>query len=75
MTRFIPLFSPEELEQLDDKQREILEGAILHEIRTSPEILEILRGRVRPVYERWTSRGRPASARASRPRRPRGSTT
>lgn len=62
------LFSAEELEALDEKQLEILEHAIIREIRTSPEILGLLRTKFRPVYDRWASTGRPQRARTPRSR-------
>jgi hypothetical protein len=36
------LFSGEQLEALDDKERQILRDAILKQIQTSPEIRDIL---------------------------------
>jgi hypothetical protein len=37
------LFSAQELEALDEKECEILRGAILEQIQTSPEINSLLR--------------------------------
>ena len=57
------LFSTEELETLDQKQLDILNDLLLHEVRTSPEIRNLLHAKLRPVYTRWTSPRRPPRSR------------
>jgi hypothetical protein len=70
MECLIDLFSIEELANLDEKQIEILHQAILRELRTSPQIRQILREKFRPEYDQLT-RGRTQRGRASRtPRTP-----
>jgi hypothetical protein len=70
--RLAHLFSTEELEKLDQKQLDILNDLLLHEVRTSPEIRDLLHSKLRPVYARWTSDGRPRRPRGTATRRPRG---
>lgn len=63
MGDFMQMFTFQEREQLvealDEKQLALLKNAIVHEIRTNPQIHDILRDRFLPVHQRWTSRGRP----------------
>jgi hypothetical protein len=57
-----PVYPPEELNALDEKQRRILQEAILHQLQTSPEIRNMLRMKTLPVYEKLTRGKRKASA-------------
>jgi len=63
MGDFMQMFTFPELEALldtlDEKQLTLLRNAIVHEIRTNPQIRDILREKFLPVHQRWTSRGRP----------------
>jgi hypothetical protein len=62
------LFSPEELEALDEKQLAILDDAILREIQTSPEIRDMLRKKLKvSLYDKWIAKGAPRSARRAKP--------
>jgi hypothetical protein len=47
----VQLFTLEELKALDERHLAILRDAILSEVRTSPEIREVLRAKLRPVYD------------------------
>jgi hypothetical protein len=67
MTKPPGLFDIEELEKLDGKQLKILRRAIENEVRTNPEIREILRAKLRPMYHRWMSQGGPPGAQGSGP--------
>jgi hypothetical protein len=69
MECLIDLFSVEELATLDEKQLEILHQAIIRELRTSPQIRQILREKFRPEYDRLMQ-GRAQRGRTSRARRP-----
>jgi hypothetical protein len=61
----MPLFTIEELDALDEKQLKILRDAVLSEVHCSPEIREILKAKVRPVYDQLRRQGRPAPRRRS----------
>jgi hypothetical protein len=63
----MPLFSVEELDALNEKQLKILRDAVLSEVHSSPEIREILKAKVRPVYDQLR-RQRPAQTRRKAPR-------
>jgi pyruvate formate-lyase activating enzyme-like uncharacterized protein len=63
------LFTVEELAALDEKELEILSNAVLHEIRTHPELLRILRGRAHERYNEFRLQDRAPRARGSRSRR------
>jgi hypothetical protein len=67
MTKPPWLFDMEELEKLDEKQLKILRRAIKNEVLTNPEIREILRRKLRPMYHRWSSQGSPPGAQGSGP--------
>jgi pyruvate formate-lyase activating enzyme-like uncharacterized protein len=53
------LFSIEELSALDEKQLELLSNAVLHEIRTHPELQRILRERAHARYDEFRVARRP----------------
>jgi hypothetical protein len=65
------LFTIEELKRLNEKHLAILRDALLTEIRTSPEIREILSNKLRPVYDQLGPRAKGAgSGRARDPSAP-----
>jgi hypothetical protein len=70
MECLIDLFSIEELASLDEKQLEILHRAIVRELRTSPQIRQILREKFRPEYDRLVQGRTPGARRARSPRTP-----
>ena len=59
------LFSIEELAALDEKHLEILRNAVLHEIRTHPELHRILRERAHERYNEFRLQARPRRTRGS----------
>jgi hypothetical protein len=73
--RLAQLFTPEELEMLDERQLVHLQNAVEHEIRSSPEIRDILSKKFGPVRDRMAARGRSPGARGSTSRRSPGTTT
>jgi hypothetical protein len=75
MGRLTQLFSIEELEALDHKHLAILRDAFITELQTSPEINNILRAKLRPLYDRFKPQAPPSHARGSRSRQPPGTTT
>jgi hypothetical protein len=70
MECLIDLFSIEELAALDEKQLEILHRAIVRELRTSPQIRQILSEKFRPEYDRLVQGRAPRARRARSPRTP-----
>jgi hypothetical protein len=61
---FPPVYPYEELEVLNERQREILRDAVLHQIQTSTQIRRLLRRKTLPVYNQLISKKR-----KTRPRR------
>jgi hypothetical protein len=61
---FPPVYPYEELEALNERQREILRDAVLHQIQTSTQIRRLLRRKTLPVYNQLISKKR-----KTRPRR------
>jgi hypothetical protein len=61
---FPPVYPDEELEVLNQRQREILRDAVLHEIQASAQIRRLLRKKTLPVYNQLISKKR-----KTRPRR------
>jgi hypothetical protein len=61
---FPPVYPCEELEVLNERQREILRDAVLHQIQTSAQIRRLLRTKTLPVYNQLISKKR-----KTRPRR------
>ena len=59
------LFSIEELAALDEKQLEILRNAVLHEVRTHPELQRILRERAHARYDEFRVQSRARRGRSS----------
>lgn len=53
---FPPVYPDEELEVLDERQREILRDAVLQQLQTSPEIRRLLREKTLPVYNQLISK-------------------
>jgi hypothetical protein len=71
MSMTMQCFSIEELEPLDEHQRALLRNALEREIRNSPEIHKILRGKIQPLYDRMMAQRPTPPAPASRARRTR----
>jgi hypothetical protein len=55
---FPPVYPCEELKELNERQREILRDAVLHEIKTSAQIRRLLRNKTLPVYNQLISKKR-----------------
>jgi hypothetical protein len=55
-----PVYTPDELDALDEKKRRQLQKAILLQLQTSPEILGLLRARTLPTYEKLSGKRTPA---------------
>jgi hypothetical protein len=69
----MPLFTIEELDALDERQLKMLRDAVMSEVHSSPEIQEILKAKMRPLYDQLRRQGRQGQAR--RPRSPRADPT
>jgi len=50
------LFEIDQLEKLDEKELQILRDIIQHEIRTNPKILNALREKTGPAYDKLTKK-------------------
>ena len=58
MAALTQLFTVEELSALDETDLEILRDAVLYQIRTSPSIRKILRGKTLGVYKKLTPKAK-----------------
>ena len=55
MSCLIHVFCIEKLEKLDEKQLALLDEAILHEIKTNPQITELLKAKMETLYQHFLS--------------------